>query len=325
MNAIEHNIRRVDAFQQRHKAPGFVFAVTKKFGDDNGGALVANLSYSAFVTLFPLLLVLVTVLNLVLVSDPSAQRAVLHSALSRFPLIGTDLSANVHRLHRSNIIALGVGILGLLWGSLGFAQSGIYTMSQVWNLPGPQRPNFVKRLARSTSFLGVLALGLLVSTFLAGISAFSASSVVLYAAGTLVSAAVNCAGYFAAFRVLTPARVKSPSLVAGAIVGGIGWTVLQSLGGFVVSHYLKNDSQIYGTFGIVLGLLAWIYLGMELTVYSAEINVVIDRRLWPRSIVQPPLTVADRRSLASQAEQNQRRPEERIEVSFGPGSSSTSD
>ena len=84
----------------------------------------------------------------------------------------------------------------------------------------------------------------------------------------------------------------------------------------MVGHYLKNDNAVYGLFGIVLGLLAWVYLIVELTVYSAELNVVLLRRLWPRAIVQPPLTEADRRSMAAQAEQNQRRPEQRVEVSF---------
>ena len=58
-------------------------------------------------------------------------------------------------------------------------------------------------------------------------------------------------------------------------------------------HFLHSDS-VYGVFGTVLGLLAWIYLAVEVTVYCAEINVVLARRLWPRSIVQPPLTEADR-------------------------------
>ena len=66
----------------------------------------------------------------------------------------------------------------------------------------------------------------------------------------------------------------------------------------------------------MLGLLAWIYLATEVTVYSAELNVVLARRLWPRSIVQPPLTEADRASMALQALQNQRRPEQHVEVTF---------
>jgi hypothetical protein len=82
-----------------------------------------------------------------------------------------------------------------------------------------------------------------------------------------------------------------------------------------MGHFLKSASA-YGVFATVLGLLAWIYLAVEITVYAAEINVVLDRRLWPRSIVQPPLTEADRHSIALQALQNQRRPEEQVEVTF---------
>ena len=69
-------------------------------------------------------------------------------------------------------------------------------------------------------------------------------------------------------------------------------------------------------FATVLGLLAWIYLAVEITVYSAEVNVVLTRRLWPRAIVQPPLTEADRASMALQALQNQRRPGQHVEVTF---------
>ena len=105
------------------------------------------------------------------------------------------------------------------------------------------------------------------------------------------------------------------SLLPGAITGGILWTVLQVLSTWLVHHFLHSNS-VYGVFATVLGLLAWIYLATEITVYSAEINVVLARRLWPRAIVQPPLTEADRASMALQALQNQRRPEQHIEVTF---------
>ena len=138
-------------------------------------------------------------------------------------------------------------------------------------------------------------------------------------AGGALSAVVNFGEYLFAFRVLTPGNVSLRQLVPGAIVAGVGWTVLQAVGGFVVGHYLKNDSAVYGLFGLVLGLFAWIYLIAELTVNAAELNVVLARRLWPRGMVQPPLTDADRRSMAAQALQNQRRPEQRVDVSFEEG------
>ncbi len=131
----------------------------------------------------------------------------------------------------------------------------------------------------------------------------------------MVTAAFGAGMYLGAFRALTPKGVPTRSLLPGAITGGILWTVLQVLGTWLVHHFLHSNS-VYGVFATVLGLLAWIYLAVEITVYSAEINVVLARRLWPRSIVQPPLTEADRASMALQALQNQRRPEQHIEVTF---------
>ena len=121
--------------------------------------------------------------------------------------------------------------------------------------------------------------------------------------------------YLGAFRALTAKGVPIRSLLPGAITGGILWAVLQVLSTWLVHHFLHSNS-VYGVFASVLGLLAWIYLATNITVYCAEINVVLARRLWPRSIVQPPLTEADRASMALQALQNQRRPEQHIEVTF---------
>jgi uncharacterized BrkB/YihY/UPF0761 family membrane protein len=103
--------------------------------------------------------------------------------------------------------------------------------------------------------------------------------------------------------------------VVGAVAGGIAWTVLQVFGAFIVHNYLHTASA-YGIFATVLVLLGWIYLGVQVTVYAAEVNVVLTRRLWPRTIVQPPLAEADRASMALQALQNQRREEQNVEVSF---------
>ncbi len=316
VNALERALRRVDRSQQRNRALRVVYAVIKKFGDDNGGVLVASLTHSAFAALFPLLLLLVTVLSLVLSSDASLRAQVLHSTLTQFPIIGTDLGNNIKALHRNSAAGLVVGVLGLVWGSMGLAQNGIFTMEQVWNLPGPQRPGYLSRLGRSAAFLVVLGLGLVVTTALAAGAPTAHASFWLAVAAGAVSAVVNFLEYLFAFRVLTPHAVPLRRLVPGSVVAGAAWTALQELGGFVVGHYLRHDNAVYGLFGIVLGLLAWIYVLVEVTVYAAELNVVLARRLWPRAMVSPPFTEADRRSLAAQAHQNQRRPEQHVVVSF---------
>jgi YihY family inner membrane protein len=316
VNPIEKVMRRIDAAQQRFGPAAVIFGVMKKFGDDNAGTLVANLAFSAFLCVFPLLLILITVLNLVLAHDPGARTSLLHSTLHEFPVVGGQLGSNIHGLQRSSIIGLLVGLVGLLWGSTGLAQSGLFSMSQVWNLAGPDRPNYVSRLGRSFGFLAVLGIGLVVTTGLASFGTFGRHDIVLGILAEVLAVLVNIGTYFGAFRVLTPKVVHSRDLVPGAIFGGVAWTLLQAVGGYLIGHDFKNDSVTYGVFAAVLGLVAWIYLGCQLTIYAAELNTVISRRLWPRGMVQPPLTEADQRSLALQATQNQRRPEQEVSVEF---------
>lgn len=313
---MEGALRRIDGFQQRHVAVGLVFGVVKKFGDDNAGVLVSNLAFSAFGAIFPLLLLLVTILGLVLRGEPSVRTSILHSALAEFPVIGNQLGQNIHALQRGSALALGVALLALLWTSTGLAQAGLFTMAQIWNIPGPERPNYLRRLLRSVGFLAVLALSLIVTTTLASFGSFSGHTLGAALGAELVAMAINVAQFLLAFRVTTPKAVATRDLWPGAIAGGVGWTILQATGGYLVGHELRNQSQVYGTFALVLGLLAWVYMGVRLTVYSAELNAVVARRLWPRAIVQPPLTEADQRSLALQAEQNQRRPEQQVKVGF---------
>jgi len=315
MNPVERAVRRIDAVQQRHRVPAFVFGVIKKYGDDNGGTLAANLAHSAFVTVFPLLLLLVTVLVKVASGAASLRHEVLKAVAKQFPLVGDKLTGNIHALNRSSVISLVVGLLVLVWGATGLAQAGLFTMNQVWNLPGPARPGYLPRLIRAVLFLGVLGVGVIGSTLLTGLVAYGHNVLITVVLAQVLAALANVALYLVSFRVLTPKGVPSRNLITGAVAGGIAWTVLQALAVPVVHHYTHSDT-VYGLFAIVLVLLAWIYLGVQITVYAAEVNVVLTRRLWPRTIVQPPLTEADRASIAVQALQNQRREEQSVKVTF---------
>jgi YihY family inner membrane protein len=321
MNPGERAIRRIDATQRRFTPTAFVFGVIKKYGDDNGGVLVSNLAYSSFVSIFPLLLILYAILGLIAAADPSFRESAAktkNAVADQIPLLGQTLASNVDTAHLQNSSKIGliVGLLVLIYGVTGLAQAGLFTMEQVWNLPGPARPGYVQRLGRALLFLCLLGGGVIVTTGLAGLTNYlhdksSWFHILIY----VVTAAFSAGMYLGAFRALTPKGVPTRSLLPGAITGGILWTVLQVLGTWLVHRFLHSNS-VYGVFATVLGLLAWIYLAIEITVYSAEINVVLARRLWPRSILQPPLTEADRASMALQALQNQRRPEQHIEVTF---------
>jgi uncharacterized BrkB/YihY/UPF0761 family membrane protein len=136
--------------------------------------------------------------------------------------------------------------------------------------------------------------------------------------GVLFGIAASLVLYFVlfalAFTILTTEDLSWRDVWPGAAVAAVAWTVLQAIGGYIVSHQLRGASQTYGTFATVIGLMAWLYLAAQMTFYAAEINVVRRRRLWPRSVVQPPLTDADRRALTYYAKQEERRPDEEVDV-----------
>src|SRR5262250_317296 len=209
MNPVERAVRKVDAVQRRHTPAAFVVGVVKKYGDDHGGVLVANLAFSAFISLFPLLLILTTALGLTAALDPAFKAEALKAVGDQFPVIGHQLTGKVHELQRSSVIGLIVGLAGLIWGATGLAQAGLFTMEQVWNLPGPARPGYVPRLGRAILFLGVLGLGLVITTVLTGLGLYGHGPGVLAVASEIAAAATNVGMYLAAFRVLTPKGVPT--------------------------------------------------------------------------------------------------------------------
>ena len=139
----------------------------------------------------------------------------------------------------------------------------------------------------------------------------------------VASLVVNIGLFVVAFRLLTPKQIPWSDMMPGAFVGAAGWTILQYLGGVLVEHSLRNTSKEYGTFALVLGLLAFLYLAAQVTLYASELNVVRARHLWPRGLVQPPLTAADKKVLSSIALEGQRRPEQYVTAGFQADSGAT--
>ena len=155
-----------------------------------------------------------------------------------------------------------------------------------------QRPRFWARQVRGLLLLVVFAVGLAATSLLTWLGSYGGKAAAVALANLAAAAAVNVGLFLLAFRVLTPQQIPTRQLVAGALVAGVAWQALQAVGGYLVGHYLRHTSQVYGVFAIVLGLLFWLYLGARLTLYAAELNVVAARQLWPRSVLQP-LLAAD--------------------------------
>ncbi len=317
VNLVEKPVRRLDAWQQRHARAAFVVGVIKKFGDDSAGTLAALIAYYGFLSLFPLLLVLITVLGLFFAHDTSLQHRILNSAFGQFPIVGRQLATSgLRSLRAGSAVGFVVGLLGLVWGSFGVSQAAQRAMAEIWNVPAVNRPGLLPRLGRSMGFVALLGLDVVLTTFLAGLVTIGHGALWFQVLAGAVGLVVNIALYVAGFRILTPKSITTDLLIPGAAVAGIGWTILQYGGTVLVGHTLRHANQIYGYFGSVLGLISFLYLAAQLTVYAAEVNVVRARHLYPRSIAPPPLTRADKSVLGAVARQDRSRPEEKVGVEF---------
>ncbi len=209
---------RLDGAQRRHPVLGFPLAVVYKFVDDQGSYLAALITYYGFLSLFPLLLLLTSVLGFVLSGDAHLQQRVLNSTLSQFPVIGSQLGDP--KGLRGSGAGLVIGLLGAVYGGLGVAQAGQNAMNTAWHVPRNNRPNPIKTRLRSLLLLATVGLGVLATTILSGLGssagAFGASfgvgfKVVLTAAAVLVNAGI----FLLAFRVATARDVSFGEIARG--------------------------------------------------------------------------------------------------------------
>jgi len=293
----------------------FPWAVVQKFGNDQAGSKAALMAYYGLFALFPLLLLLATVLGFVLSGNPALRDQVINSALGNFPVIGDQLRSEVHPLE-GNTAALVIGIVGTLYGSLGIGFAAQNAMNTVWNIPYVRWPSFWKRYVRTFATIGLLGLGVLSSTALATFATAIAHGITASVLGVAGSVLVNLGLFLLAFMVLTAEPLRPREVAAGAIIATVFWEALQLIGTWYVTRGLRTASPTYGFFAVVITLLSWLYLGSQLTLWAAEINVVQRYRLWPRSVTQPPLTKGDRRTLRRLAQMEVRRPEQEVTASF---------
>jgi len=307
-----------DRFQHRHRLLGFPLAVFQKYSDDDGGSLAATISYYAFFSIFPLLLVLTTTLGFVLGQNGDLYKSLVDSALGQFPVIGQQL--RTHSLQGSGL-ALGLGIAAALWAGTGVFLAAQRAMNHVWGVPYTRRAGFVSSRLTALGLLLVLGGGLLATTVLAGLGSFGGDFGVAWKIGSIaLSTALNFVLFWVGFRLLTAPEVTWRQLRGGAIVAAVAYAGLQALGGWYVGHVVKGATQTYGTFALVIGLLSWVYLAAHITLLAAEANVVAARRLWPRSfslVIEQPPTDADRKALTQRTKVERRRRDETVEVELG--------
>jgi membrane protein len=305
----------VDTWQRSHSAAAVPVAVLKKFGDDRASSLAALMAYYAFFSLFPLLLVFVSVLGFVLEGDPSLQAEIVDSTLARIPVIGAQLDDEVAPLTGS-ALGLAVGLAGALWAGLGVTLALGRAFQELWDVPRLDQRGPIRSRAYGVAVLVVLGAVLVGSTLLTGLSIGGGIGPAAERVGALLLAlVVNAAAFLAVFGLLTQRPFRIRELLPGVALAAVGSLILQSIGGWYFDRTVTGAGDTYGTFALVIGLLSWFWLGSHLLLLAAEVNVVLHRRLWPRSLTGD-LEPADRAALRRSAEAARQDQRQEILVRF---------
>ncbi len=305
----------VDTWQRSHAAAAVPVAVVKKFSDDRASSLAALMAYYAFFSLFPLMLVFVSVLGFVLEDDPSLQADIVDSTLARIPVIGAQLDDEVAPLTGSPL-GLAVGLAGALWAGLGVTLALGRAFQEIWDLPRLYQRGAIRARVYGVVVLMVLGALLIGSTLLSGLAIGGGIGPAAERVGALsVSLIVNAIAFLAVFGLLTQRPFRIRELLPGVTLAAAGSLILQSVGGWYVDRAVTGAGDTYGTFALVIGLLSWFWLGAHLILVAAEVNVVLRRRLWPRSLTGD-LERADREALRRNAEAARQDPRQEVVVRF---------
>jgi uncharacterized BrkB/YihY/UPF0761 family membrane protein len=314
VNRVRSLLVGLDQWQREHVVPGVGFAVLKKFSDDRANQDVIAMGWYGFIAIYPAILAAVTILGLI---GAQSLGDTLVKTLHSFPVIGSEFNPEhaSSSLHGSPV-ALVVGLLGLVYGAQGATLTAQNAMAQVWNVPALELPKLPVRLVRS--LLGLITIGgcFVANAPLAALATGSGTAAWAEVLVIMAMIVVNTIFYGVAFIVLTPLKTKPRQLVAGALVGSVGFTLLITVAVGLIQHQLRHSTETYGQFGVVIGLVGFLFLLAKLSLYGAELNSVLARHLWPRSLVAEDPTPADDQVLREIAQQGRRRKDQRIRVTF---------
>jgi len=240
----------------------------------------ALLAHYGFISVFPLLAVMTTILGYLLQNDSKLQSDIVDSAFARIPFIGEQIEKDPSKIHGSLPVLI-LGLATTLWaGTRAFiaAQDG---MNDIWEIPQAERPNFFRTRLRALLAIVVVGVAQLASAFVTGVVAISGTSWLSRILLILAALAINIAVLLAAYRVLTARPLTVHQLLPGAVLAGLGFSVLQLIGTTVVQRSIKSASPIYGNFATVIALLSWLSLHGLVALVGAEADAALDRHRRP--------------------------------------------
>ena len=213
-------------------------ATVVKFGQDRSARLAAGIAFWAFFAVFPLLLVLVSLLGFFL--PDSTRSEVMHNVAALFPLIDPDNAGGL----TGSVWSIVAGTATALWSGTQLMRSAEFAFNSAWEIPAAERPKIAEQVKRALLALSTIGLGLVVSALLSGLVTGRSSDVHLGAAGKglgyVVSAILDVGLFLLAFRILTDRRITFRQVLPGAVLSGMSFWLLAFVSSLVISRRLQD-------------------------------------------------------------------------------------
>jgi YihY family inner membrane protein len=298
----------LDRYQQQRFLPGFIYAVVKKFGDDEGGRHAALMAYYGFLSIFPVLLIIVATLSRLLVNDPELRQQLVNAIVP--PQFRDVVYQGLASLPTSGL-AFVIGAVSLFGAGLRIVTTAFDTVNHVAGVPFRNRITGISKWVRTLAMLIVLMIGLI------AIGAVTvASQVIPEKAGTqrlgefVGTVVMTFLLMWLGAALLLPRPPQLKVIWPAALIGSIAIAALLSFGSILLAHYITTSGPIYGSFATIVGLFAFIALISQALVWSAEVVVVRHYKLWPRGLNPENPTDADKRAMALLAAEQVRLPDQ---------------
>jgi len=315
MSLLRKLLTKIDGYQRKHGILGLPYAVIKKYGDDETGYQAALLTYYGFLSLFPLILVLTTVVGLVAGNHPHLSDTIISHTTQYFPTLGNQLSEHIGTLHKSGV-ALLVGILFTLYGARGIADAFRHGVNHIWQVPKVKRASFPVSAARSLAIVVLGGIGFIGASVITGFASSAGKGAGFVILSLLINFIILFWVFLLLIKVSLPVHITFRDIDVGAAAAAFGLVILQLVGVNLLKHEVKSLSALYSNFAIPLSLLFWIYLQSQIVYYSVELASVRAKGLWPRSLTGKDLTDADRLVYARQAKKERMVEEESVTADF---------
>jgi YihY family inner membrane protein len=281
---IKWPLKKIDKLQQRYKPLAFTAAVIKKYSVNDGGRLAALITYYSFLSLFPLLIAATTAARVFLIDNQYFQDSVAKTVDKYYPVLGDYLQNNVHGFTSTGLPLL-IGFLVAVYGARGGASALRYALNEIWSVPKNKRLGFPASTANSLLIIFAGGGGIMLSTVISSYAAALTDADIFVLVPYAISFLILICTFYLVFSLGINSREPSRhDILVSAVTAAIGAQLLQVMGGYLLTHELRNLSNLYGAFAVVLGLFFWIYLQVHVLLLAALSGVVHARKLWPRRL-----------------------------------------